>query len=120
VNVFIIIIIVYHFFLLLLLLSLLLSITETFPSNQVARAEFLQELLSAGIEVGKATKLRRWLEGRMGLPLLSDDHLLRQYLGPTSGKNSRNFHTLGYEMGNFQKLVFFHTQMVLFQTINFF
>jgi hypothetical protein len=37
-----------------------------------------------------------------------------------SGKNSRNFHTLGYEMGNFQKLVFFHTQMVLFQTINFF
>jgi hypothetical protein len=68
--------------LLSLLLSLLLSITETFPSNQVARAEFLQELLSAGIEVGKATKLRRWLEGRMGLPLLSDDHLLRQYLGP--------------------------------------
>jgi hypothetical protein len=37
-----------------------------------------------------------------------------------SGKNSRNFHTLGYEMGNFQKLVFFHTQMVLFQTIIFF
>ena len=42
----------------------------------------LQELLSAGIEVAKATKLRRWLEGRMGIPLLSDDHLLRQYLGP--------------------------------------
>ena len=34
-----------------------------------------------------------------------------------SGKNSRNFHTLGYEIGNFQKLVFFHTQMVLFQTL---
>jgi hypothetical protein len=42
----------------------------------------LQELLSAGIEVAKATKLRRWLEGRMGIPLLSNDHLLRQYLGP--------------------------------------
>ena len=28
--------------------------------------------------------------------------------GPgTSGKNNRYFHTLGYEMGNFQKLVFF-------------
>ena len=42
----------------------------------------MQELLSAGIEVAKATKLRRWLEGRMGIPLLSNDNLLRQYLGP--------------------------------------
>jgi hypothetical protein len=31
-----------------------------------------------------------------------------------SGKNSRNFHTLGYEMGNLQKLVLLHTQKVLF------
>jgi hypothetical protein len=37
--------------------------------------------------------------------------------GTTSGKNSRNFHTLGYEMGNLQKLVFFHTQKVLFHTL---
>jgi hypothetical protein len=34
-----------------------------------------------------------------------------------SGKNSRNFHTLGYEMGNLQKLVFLHTQKVLFHTL---
>jgi hypothetical protein len=36
---------------------------------------------------------------------------------PSSGKNSRNFHTLGYEMGNLQKLVFLHTQKVLFHTL---
>jgi hypothetical protein len=36
----------------------------------------------------------------------------------SSGKNSRNFHTLGYEMGNLQKLVFLHTQKVLFHTLN--
>jgi hypothetical protein len=37
----------------------------------------------------------------------------------TSGKNSDFFHTLGYEMemGNLQKLVFFHTQNVLFHTL---
>jgi hypothetical protein len=35
----------------------------------------------------------------------------------TSGKNSRNFHTLGYEMGNLQKLVFLHTQKILFHTL---
>jgi hypothetical protein len=37
----------------------------------------------------------------------------------TSGKNSRYFHSLGYEMGNFQKLVFFHTQKkkILFHTV---
>ena len=34
--------------------------------------------------------------------------------GAASGKNSRNFHTLGYEMGNLQKLVLLHTQKVLF------
>jgi hypothetical protein len=34
-----------------------------------------------------------------------------------SGKNSDFFHTLGYEMGNLQKLFFFHTQKVLFHTL---
>ncbi len=34
-----------------------------------------------------------------------------------SGKNCRYFHTLGYEIGNFQKSVFFHTQKVLFHTL---
>ena len=34
-----------------------------------------------------------------------------------SGKNSRYFHTLGYEIGNFQKSVFFHNQKVLFHTL---
>ena len=49
---------------------------------QVARAELLQELMAAGIEVTKVSKLRRWLEGRIGIPLLSDNHLISQYLGP--------------------------------------
>jgi hypothetical protein len=35
----------------------------------------------------------------------------------TSGKNSLYFHTLGYEMGNFQKSFFFHTKKVLFHTL---
>ncbi len=44
---------------------------------------------------------------------------IQAYIGlkTTSGKNSRNFHTLGYEMGNLQKLVFLHTQKVLFHTL---
>ena len=36
---------------------------------------------------------------------------------PKPEKTSRYFHTLGYEMGNLQKLVFFHTQKVLFHTL---
>jgi len=35
----------------------------------------------------------------------------------SSGKNSDFFHTLGYEMGNLQKLVFFHTKKVFFHTL---
>jgi len=49
---------------------------------QVARAEMLQWLMAAGIEVKKVNKLRCWLEGRMGIPLLSDNNLISQYLGP--------------------------------------
>ena len=43
--------------------------------------------------------------------------MARNSLFTASGKNSRNFHTLGYEMGNLQKLVFLHTQKVPFHTL---
>jgi hypothetical protein len=49
---------------------------------QVVRAELLQEMLSAGIEVKKVNKIRGWLERRMSVPLLDTDNLVRQYIGP--------------------------------------
>ena len=56
---------------------------ERVPDHvQIVRAEFVEELLVAGIEINKANRWRAWLENRMGIPLLSDDKLLRQYLGP--------------------------------------
>ncbi len=48
---------------------------------QVIRAELLQEMLRAGIEVKKVNKIRGWLERRMSVPLLDADHLVRQYIG---------------------------------------
>jgi hypothetical protein len=49
---------------------------------QVIRAELLQEMLRAGIEVKKVNKIRGWLERRMSVPLLDADNLVRQYIGP--------------------------------------
>ena len=49
---------------------------------QVIRAEFLQEMLRAGIELHKADKIRPWLERRMSVPLLDCNHLVPQYIGP--------------------------------------
>ena len=43
---------------------------------QVIRAEFLQEMLRAGIELHKADKIRPWLERRMSVPLLDCNHLV--------------------------------------------
>jgi hypothetical protein len=42
-------------------------------------------------------------------------HLLAR--GGASGKNSRYFHTQGYENIFLQKLDFFHTQKILFHTL---
>jgi hypothetical protein len=47
---------------------------------QVIRAELLQEMLRAGIEVKKVNKIRGWLERRMSVPLLDADNLVRQYI----------------------------------------
>ena len=58
------------------------SFAEVSESVQVIRAEFLQEMLRAGIEVRKANKIRGWLERRMSVPLLDDNNLVRQYIGP--------------------------------------
>ena len=49
---------------------------------QVIRAEFLLQLLRAGIEIQKANKVRAWLERHMGVPLLDSEKLVHQYLGP--------------------------------------
>jgi hypothetical protein len=45
---------------------------------QVVRAEFLQKLLRAGIEINKTNKIRGWLERHMGVPLLDADKLVKQ------------------------------------------
>ena len=58
------------------------SFTEVPESVQVIRAEFLQEMLRAGIEVHKTNKIRGWLERRMSVPLLDDNNLVRQYITP--------------------------------------
>jgi hypothetical protein len=49
---------------------------------QVIRAEFLQQLFHVGIEITKVNKLCPWLERHMGVSLLDDDKLVKQYLGP--------------------------------------
>ena len=47
-----------------------------------ARAEYLQELIRAGIEMHQANKNRGWLERHMGVPLLDADKLTTQDIGP--------------------------------------
>ena len=42
---------------------------------QVIRAEFLQEMLRADIELHKTNKLRGWMERRMSVPLIDDTNL---------------------------------------------
>ena len=44
---------------------------------QVIRAEFLQQLLCAGIEINKTNKMRAWLERHMGVPLLDSQQLVQ-------------------------------------------
>jgi hypothetical protein len=52
------------------------------PENvQVGRAEYLQELLRAGIEMHEANKIRGWLERHMGVPLLDTDKLATKHIG---------------------------------------
>jgi hypothetical protein len=55
---------------------------EVPESVQVIRAEFLQEMLHAGIEVHTANKIRGLLERRMSVPLLDDNNLVRHYIAP--------------------------------------
>ena len=44
--------------------------------------EFSQEMLRTVIEVHKVNKIRGWLERHMSVPLLDDNNLVRQYIGP--------------------------------------
>ena len=49
---------------------------------QLLRAETLEEILTAGIEVSKIDKLRSWIERRMGFQLTRSDALMNEYLPP--------------------------------------
>ena len=50
--------------------------------TQAARAECLEEFLTAGIEVVKINKMRGYLERRMGVSLTESRKLMNQYLPP--------------------------------------
>jgi hypothetical protein len=56
--------------------------------TQVLRAETLEEIITAGIEVSKLSKLRSWIERRMGFSLADPHELMATYLTPLRMKEA--------------------------------